>query len=281
MKLYEVNPHIRYAMIHSSVFNNRREMSVCYDARLFFFLNGSGAMIINGKRVDISINTAVYLPPLTHYKFFIDRSDKTSVITFNFDLISDYHHIASSLGTASERNFDGSIAPKYELPEELSAPIVLSIQSISTRLVECTKNFSMRKAMYRERSSAILKLCLIEMLERSISGVRGALCESILNFISEKYQNPAFTNKEVAEKFNYHPNYLNLVVKRETGLSLREYIIHYRLRMAKEKLLNGNDSISLVALDSGFSSAAYFIKIFKEKNGITPGKYRLARQREI
>lgn len=274
MKLYELNPHIRYAKVHSKVFNSRREISVCYDARLFYFLKGSGKILINGKNYPISNYTAIYLPPLTRYRFFVDRAGETELIILDFDLVSSFAHITSSLGTPSERSFEPSLAPKYELPAELSLPICVNVPSISSELSEFVEGFVMRKTMYRERSSAKLKLTLLEMLERSSATEATHLCESVLDFVRERYSDSTLTNKEIAEKFNYHPNYINLIVKKGTGRSLREYIIRYRLGIAKDLLLTGKDSINSIAWSTGFSSAAYFTKMFKERNGITPGEFR-------
>lgn len=53
-----------------------------------------------------------------------------------------------------------------------------------------------------------------------------------------------------------------------------EYVMEYRLDMAK-KILNETElSITDVSLQCGFSSNAYFGKIFREKCGMTPLQYR-------
>lgn len=62
--------------------------------------------------------------------------------------------------------------------------------------------------------------------------------------------------------------------KKETGLSVMEYILSTRISLAQEMLLNGNLSISQISDRCGFSSLAYFCNIFKKKNGKTPLQYR-------
>jgi len=274
MELHELNPHVRYARIHNSPFHYKKEMSICYDARLFYLENGGGYVEINGEKYNISSKTAIYLPPLSKYRFRIDYKDDTRVITFDFDLVTDFADIKSSLGTANTRSFDASIAPRYDVAAELSSPIIKTIPEIGSILVRCTANFMTRQLLYRERTSALLKLALLELISAGSHDAYSELCERVLNYVRENYADVTVTNESIAEEFNYHPYHINRVVKRETGKSLRAYIIYYRLEMAKNFLLTTSSNVSEVAFRTGFSSSAHFIKIFREKNGVTPKEYR-------
>lgn len=60
-----------------------------------------------------------------------------------------------------------------------------------------------------------------------------------------------------------------------TGFSPGQYIIHMRLRESKELLYNTNLTVKEIALQTGFSSSFYFVRLFKEKVGITPGTFRI------
>jgi len=274
MELYEINPHIRYGRIHKASFKVRTDISICYDARLFFFENTEGTITVNGKKYQISNKTAVYLPPLQRYRINVDFKDETRVIIIDFDLITKYSDIKSSLGTANPQNFAPELSPKYELPSELQEPIIKPLPEITQFITQCANNFSEKNPLYRERSSAFLKLCILELISQSIGKTHSELCTKILNYIHENYADLSLTNEQIAEKFNYHPYHLNRVIKRETGKSLRTYIIYYRLEMAKNYLLTTSYNISEIAFRTGFCSSAHFIKIFREKNGMTPRDYR-------
>ena len=274
MELYEINPHIRYIRVGGNVFKAHSEISICYDARIFFFESGRGSVTVNGKKHPITDGTLMYFPPLSRYRFTIDEEHPIKIVLVNFDLTCKFAHIRAVLGIGTERSFDESLSPKYELPSELSEPIIINIPTLKTRLLQCNESFRSQNEMRAERASAYLKLCIVEMLSHKIAEVRPPIYESVMNFIKENYQNHSVTNQKIAEKFNYHPNHLNLVIKKHTGMSLREYIIHYRLEVSKELLLSDERTVSEIAWDSGFCSAAYFTKMFKEKNGITPMQYR-------
>lgn len=53
-----------------------------------------------------------------------------------------------------------------------------------------------------------------------------------------------------------------------------EYLLEYRVEMAKKFLKASNDPITEIAVQTGFSDCAYLGKIFKRKTNMTPMEYR-------
>ena len=278
MEISQLNPHIRYARLHYMRLDNGQDFSVCYDCRLFFVESAEGYLIANGNKYKISNGTAIYFPPQTKYrfKFFNDKNFK--IIVMDFDLINDFAYLKSSLGTVSEKNFSPEKVLRYPIHEALSKPIVKPLPQICTTLRQCTENFLLKGSFYRESSSALLKLCLLELMRNSSrSSNYSKLCEDVINYIYENYMLQALTNTIIAEKFNYHPYHLNNIVKKETGKSLHRLLIETRLNIAKNYLLTTSYSVEEISWKSGFSSTSYFVKVFKETIGITPKKYRQIR----
>ena len=65
------------------------------------------------------------------------------------------------------------------------------------------------------------------------------------------------------------------------GKAPAEYVIQYRLAQASKMLSETDLSIAEVGRAAGFQSPSYFGKIFRDRQGVSPGKYRkLHRQRE-
>lgn len=58
------------------------------------------------------------------------------------------------------------------------------------------------------------------------------------------------------------------------------YLTEYRMERAKKALRTTNLPITRIALESGFSSGAYFSKIFRRECGKTPGEYRAKTKKE-
>ena len=59
------------------------------------------------------------------------------------------------------------------------------------------------------------------------------------------------------------------------GMSPHDYLVRARINFAKSLLAEQKTAaIDFVAKRSGFSSASYFTKVFKEKTGFTPAQFR-------
>ena len=274
MEVSDLNPHVRYARVHKGYSQSKKHFSKCYDCRIFFFDNVLGSIIINEKKYNILNKTAIYLPPKTEYKFNLNFKENGRIMVLNFDLVNEYKEIKESLRTATKEDFDEAIVPEYPILPELSKPIVRLIPQIERRLTNCTENFILKKPFYRENSSALVKLSLLEFIKESTELTYSNLCEGVLSYIHENYASITLTNEEIAEKFNYHPYHLSRLIKQETGKTLHKYLVYYRMQIAKDFLITTEYDISEIAWRTGFCSSAYFIKIFRENIGITPKEYR-------
>ena len=80
----------------------------------------------------------------------------------------------------------------------------------------------------------------------------------------------------IADYLHISESHLCHEFKRCIGSTVSEYITSKRLSEAKILLGESNKTISDIATALGFSSFSYFCKIFKEKNGITPGEFRVS-----
>lgn len=64
------------------------------------------------------------------------------------------------------------------------------------------------------------------------------------------------------------------VFRRELGLTPVEFIIQERLAEAKRLLRNPLVTVADVCFRAGFNNTAYFQKLFKQYEGVTPGMYK-------
>lgn len=79
--------------------------------------------------------------------------------------------------------------------------------------------------------------------------------------------------EQMAKKFYLSADYLSKVFKKETGISIVDFIVEERMFLAKELLKEGKMSISRVAYECGYDNYSYFTKIFKKKYGVTPREF--------
>ncbi len=62
--------------------------------------------------------------------------------------------------------------------------------------------------------------------------------------------------------------------RQQFGMTPLEYINTERIKLAKQLLTNSKKSITVISYECGFSDVNYFVRLFKSKEGITPGHYR-------
>ena len=74
--------------------------------------------------------------------------------------------------------------------------------------------------------------------------------------------------------FGYHPFYVSQMLKKKLGITLKQYVIAYRLRTASSLLITTEKTTAEIAELTGFTDASYFTKTFKASFGQTPKDYR-------
>ena len=92
---------------------------------------------------------------------------------------------------------------------------------------------------------------------------------SMLAFIHENYQEK-ITLEEIAEAAAVSTRECLRCFRMSVKQSPMEYLIDYRLRMAKKLLETTDVPVTEVALRCGFNSPSYFTKQFRENFGFTP-----------
>jgi AraC-like DNA-binding protein len=62
--------------------------------------------------------------------------------------------------------------------------------------------------------------------------------------------------------------------KREFGISPHEYIMSERIKIAKRSLTESHTSIKTACQEAGFTDVNYFVRLFKNIEGVTPKQYQ-------
>ncbi|ANE45523.1 hypothetical protein SY83_03445 [Paenibacillus swuensis] len=96
---------------------------------------------------------------------------------------------------------------------------------------------------------------------------------SAKRYIQEQYHEP-LTLKDLARRTFLSPHHLCHRFKEETGISPIQYLIRYRMDVAKQYLTHTDYRMDRIADLVGYQSDTYFQSAFKKWTGFTPGEYR-------
>lgn len=77
-----------------------------------------------------------------------------------------------------------------------------------------------------------------------------------------------------ADELHFSPNYFGDLIKKETGKTAQEYIQNKIIDVAKERVFNVDKSIAQIAYELGFKYPQHFIRLFKQRTGVTPNEFR-------
>ncbi|MBW4081345.1 helix-turn-helix domain-containing protein [Paenibacillus sp. S150] len=103
------------------------------------------------------------------------------------------------------------------------------------------------------------------------------LSDKITDIVHAEYDRE-LTLDMIGERLHYNPNYLSSIFKKEYGTAFSEYLMNYRLEMAKRWLTETDMTIKEIAERLQYHNPQNFIRSFRKKEQVTPGAYRKLRQ---
>lgn len=90
----------------------------------------------------------------------------------------------------------------------------------------------------------------------------------------EEYLHRSLSMKEIADHLHLNASYFSVLFKEQTGITFSEYLTRRRIQRAKELLLGTTLSITEISERVGYQTAKYFIKVFRERENMSPSQYR-------
>lgn len=96
--------------------------------------------------------------------------------------------------------------------------------------------------------------------------------EEISAYIRKNYADIRI--QDLTDAFHFQEDYFNRLIKAKTGLTYSAFLQQIRLEKAEQLLISSRKSVEEIAAAVGYRNKGYFYKIFQEKYGVTPSKYR-------
>jgi AraC-like DNA-binding protein len=116
-------------------------------------------------------------------------------------------------------------------------------------------------------------LCLmIERLLEQTADETDSEFKQILGFLFENHTHVSLDT--LAAHFKRSRSHISHLFKTKAGVSLRTYCNDLRLADARVLLQSTDLNVTEVAYEVGFEDASYFIKLFREKYGVSPRKFK-------
>jgi len=100
-----------------------------------------------------------------------------------------------------------------------------------------------------------------------------ALIEEAKRFIDLNYER-SISLQDVAEHIHCNPNYLSSLFRKATGKNYIYYLTERRMEQAIKLLRGTSYKVYEISEMVGYSTPAYFVDLFRKRNGQTPHEFR-------
>ncbi len=240
-----------------------------YVYRFLVLAEGELFARLGRERLLLRAGDLLYLPPGERYRLAADSP--FSLYQVSFELFG-----------AGEDGRPLSCVPAAELCEARLSPLP---EGTETELLRRGGVFSGTSALrlftelaaldrhaplWQFFADTALRSTLAELLRPTSPPQDGG--EEILAYI-DAHPEEALTPAALAVRFSYHPNYINSLVKRRTGLSLTAYLRRAKMRYARDLLTHGGLTPAEVAATLGYYDYSHFYKTFRAETGCSPSEY--------
>lgn len=169
------------------------------------------------------------------------------------------------------KNYAFALNTVLRIAAENGAVHPIHIDDLSSRYaqkIEAVTNEASCNSLTREM---VRKYCIL-VKNHSLKGYSLLIRKVITRIDSDLTDDLSL--KAQAELLNVNSSYLSTLFKKETGVTLTEYVNRKRIDHALLLLNSTNMQIHLIAQYCGIPDVNYFTKIFKKLIGKTPREYR-------
>jgi len=271
MNFTRLNPVIRSASLYERI--NKTDTCMGYDCRVIYLISGDLSATVDGVKLGhLSPGNLLYIPAGVPYAL---KSKYLRAAVLTFDLTDDEPLPEERIPPVAAEAFKPELCHSAGIEAPFDRMLfVEDMESERDTFIRMCNIFTSAEGSYRAQISAIFKQILLKVAETvDEQALPARMVEALDAYIRENCSDE-ISNTEIGAIFGYHPFYVSRILKEKKGITLRQYIIGYRLKAARRMLELGTKSAAEIAEECGFTDASYFTKTFKSAFGITPKEYR-------
>lgn len=244
---------------------------------LIYIISGTGIQIVNDHHFNYRKGNLFLLTPQDRYSFDIETPTHFLFIRFNELFVNEkvgkdkdaINHVNYILQNASHR-------PGCILKNKVDKPLIASL--VDSILQEQTN-----QQLYYNRITGQIVNTIITVVARNIAlklpkNVKESTGEpvlEILHYIQKNiFDQENLRVEKLSEHFNISVHYLGRYFKKQTGETLQNYIINYKLRLIENRLMHSDMRITEIAYELNFTDESHLNRIFKKYKGMNPTQFR-------
>lgn len=243
-------------------------------------LEGNIEIIINGKRFNFGKNTYINLPTWSDiYEIRYDKRLHAMVTATDRSVAQDIFRNRNPFPPAFKLAIDHNLGGQL-----MDSNDILTLKKDISNMIDSLSNKEHRFA--EEINYAYFYILLTDMADMMWKMYGSGMpshhtdmrrADSIMKGFADLLSEYAKTETSVefyAEKLCISKQYLSLIVKEKTQVSVGKIISIMRVEEASRLLRNPELTLQQIAEELSFADQSSFGKFFKKHSGMTPMKYR-------
>ena len=229
-----------------------------YDSFLVLYVvRGRGYCYLDGQRVELGVGSLVLLDCYLPHRYGTDTGWEIYWIHFDGRMARDTFEAVAQ----TRRQV---ILPKNTYHAAHALERIYTMFHVDKRISEAL--------ISKDITSIVTEFLVFELPEEGVPE-HSARIEEVLSYINEHIDQP-LTLESLAQRVSLSPFYFSRVFRKETGYTLREYLINTRINAARFYLRTTELSLKEISYRCGYGSDSTFCTTFKRLTGMTPLEYR-------
>lgn len=243
-----------------------------FEYEMILVTGGRVQAVINHKSYIVRAPAMIFISRLERHNFILDITPYTRYVT---TISSDF--------LLSHLKDPRLISIFLQRPSHFSHVISLDRETydlVLPQFVRLEEEYRKKKEYFPLRSFSLMTGILIDLYRScpdhfpaEAANSTSAVVMHAQQYISEHFHRK-LTIREVAEKNYVSSHWLSLAFKDMVGIPFKEYLILFRLTEAKKLLMTTGLSVAEIAERTGYVNVNNFVRIFKDREQITPLQYR-------
>ena len=258
---------IRIETLKKYIRDTPRHCLTYYD--ITFILEGNGSFVVDEHEFPVTPNHLYFTAPGQIREWNVADIPQGLVLIFEEEFLCSF--FSDPLFVKKLSFFRNRQAPpKLSISPEQGNYLINILMQIELEIAESKETHLLRALLYQ--ALAWLNNVYRSAYQLTVKPQKPRVVR-FFQLVENQYCTEHFTSF-YAEELCITAGYLNELVKNETGISAKQYIINRLITEARRLLQFSEAPVAEIAWKLGFVDPSYFVRLFRNETGASPLAFR-------
>jgi AraC-like DNA-binding protein len=251
---------------------------------LLYVIDGHGLHLVNENHFKYYPGNLFILTPEDAHGF--EPNKPTQMLIVDFTKLFFYKAYRRNEGNEQLSDFFREAEHIFQQYNLLKGTVVFEakeqqlINSLIDRLIEECNCSSYNSELIIHNIVFLLLSLTVKLISRTFIVSRfqqktpGRFVDMVRYIHEHIYQPEKLKMEPLSDHFHRNKDHLNVYFKQHSGMTIKSYILKYKVELIKTRLLYSDMNMSEIAFELGLNDESHLNKIFKKAHGQTAKAYK-------